>query len=131
MSEKPIPSSLAQVLILLLVSGCVSTKPYDTAPKLNDIQDVSGFSQEYRAKVSRLVQRHYQLPEKFWGSGLLAVYGVKLDEKGKIKAVTLKKSSGDSEFDGVIQKTIVQSQPFPVPPSERVGEEILITLAAS
>ena len=119
------------LLLFTILSGCVSTKSTDTTPKLNDLQDASGFSREYRAKVSRLVQRHYQLPEKFWASGLLAVYGVKLDEKGKIIAITLKKSSGDGEFDGVIQKTILKSQPFPAPPSESVGEEILISLAAS
>ena len=113
------------------LGGCVSNTHKDTEPKLNDIQDLSGFSREYRLKLNRVIQRNYQLPEKFWASGLLTVYALKLDTKGKIQSLSLKKSSGDQEFDGVIQKTILKSQPFPVPPTESVGEEILITLAAS
>ncbi len=72
------------------------------------------------------LKSHFVSQAKWKGTKLEAKALVKLDQAGKVTSSVIEKSSGDKEFDETALKAIEDSDPFPAPPKEIVGEEIAL-----
>ena len=53
---------------------------------------------------------------------------ITIDQQGKLAKLSVIKSSANRGFDDVATNAVKNSSPFPIPPKELVGEEIIIIL---
>lgn len=65
--------------------------------------------------VRKLMRNYYSLPANYYieKQSIQVQVDTKIDGKGNVTSTKIAKSSGDSAFDGIVQKAITQASPFP------------------
>lgn len=81
----------------------------------------------YAAILKSWVKKHYSIPDIFDYSSIKKKAKIKvlLDDKGAIIKIILMQSSDNKNFDHLALRTVRDSEPFPKPPREWVGKDIV------
>lgn len=82
----------------------------------------------YKAMLQQAVRRHYALPEAYnlKDANLLVIVSIVLNERGNVTKQDIYQSSGDKVFDELAFKAVQNAAPFPPPPPDQAGQEILL-----
>jgi len=77
---------------------------------------------DYVARIRARVTGRVVLPPNMEGNPQ-AEFGVVLIPGGEVLSATLRKSSGNSAYDGAVERAIMAAQPLPVPPDPDLFQE--------
>jgi TonB family protein len=81
---------------------------------------------EYLLTLTRKVRAQFFVPEWMDDETLRASVVIELDRMGNLVKRTLTVSSGNSVFDSACLTAVENANPFPAPPSEAEGAQILL-----
>lgn len=83
---------------------------------------------EYKNKLKAHIGKFWSLPEAYnlKDTNLLVVISIKVDPKGNLNYIDIKKSSSDKVFDEFAINAVKNATPLPSPPAYKVNEEMLL-----
>jgi TonB family protein len=76
----------------------------------------------YYEKVKDALTENWSLPPWLAKQDLAAQVMIQIDESGQLKNLRFLKSSGNSQFDGIVKETIQSSLPLPKPPKNLINQ---------
>ncbi len=133
--QNRLKNSLARIKSLAKITSEAETMPTSTnvAVKGNILSkgtSLSGDAKEsaetsYFDLVRDRLQENWALPVWLARQKLSAQIQVFIDSRGRLAGSKFIKSSGNAQFDDSVKKTLTESQPFPVPPSE-IASSVLV-----
>ncbi|OFZ81718.1 MAG: hypothetical protein A2603_09595 [Bdellovibrionales bacterium RIFOXYD1_FULL_55_31] len=129
--DKKLKGALARIRALEKISADGETRP--TVVKGNFISkgsSLSGDAREsaesnYYDNLRSKLQESWALPVWVARQNLSAQVQIYIDGRGRLRTYRFVKLSGNSQFDGAVKQTLMESQPFPVPPPE-LASSILV-----
>ena len=86
---------------------------------------------EFSRKMQLSVGRYYALPEiyRYSKKNLRSAIMILLSEEGEIVSVRIDRSSGDASFDALSMRIVREAAPYPPPPEDIVGRQIVLHFA--
>lgn len=131
-NREELRSAIDRIKALQKIEESVSSKPIPKKIKGNVLSEGSLIAEgsqnastdEYGNQLQAKLRQNWNLPIWLSQKKLSAKAVIFLDRYGRAQRVILTKSSGDSQFDEYVKKTIDASQPFGPPPREWVGVAI-------
>jgi TolA protein len=103
------------------IKGNKISKGSSTAEDAKESDDAN-----YYDSVRSRLQENWALPVWLSRQNLSAQIEIVIDSHGRVREFRFKKSSGNTQFDDAVKKTLAESQPFPTPPSELLMNGILV-----
>lgn len=123
--EEKMKSALSRIKSLSKISD-EERKARNVVIKGNQMSPGSSLSDDAREAeqnsyydlVRNRLQENWTLPAWLARQELSAQVLLYIDRKGMVRGVQFQKSSGNSQFDEWVRRTILGSQPLPMPPGE-------------
>jgi TonB family protein len=129
--EKKMKSALDRIKALEKIKDDV--KPASNVVKGNKVSRGTSLSADARESaegsyfdlIKDRLHDHWALPVFLQRQNLKARVLIKIDNRGRLRSFVFEKASGNPAFDREVERTLQQSQPFPVPPDE-VASSVLV-----
>jgi TonB family protein len=126
-TDEKISNALARIKALERIKSDVSRQ--STTHKGNQLSAGSSSTGEtreslaatYYDSVMEMVRSRWALPVWLARQNLQAQVQVHLDSQGRVQNLRWIKNSGNTQFDEAVKKTIMDSEPFAIPPPELKG----------
>ena len=124
--KRKMESALARMKSLAKISSEPKAGTLFKGHQISRGSSVSGDAREtgefsYYDEVRSRLQQNWELPVWLSRQNLSARVVLFIDSKGSIRNFRLILSSGNSQFDEAVKKTVTASQPFPPPPREQAA----------
>ncbi|MDR3607371.1 MAG: TonB family protein [Oligoflexia bacterium] len=125
--EKRLKSSLERIKSLAKISALDTQTPAQATPIMgNKISKGTSLSAEARESdrenyidtLQNALQQNWALPMWLERQQLNAKVMIFVDASGRLIQFRFVQSSGNPQFDEAVKRTLMQSQPFPAPPSD-------------
>jgi TolA protein len=90
----------------------------------------TGFNQ-YKNQLRSAIRRHYYLPEAYnlKDADIEVSIKIMINGEGVLKTLDIYKSSGDPAFDQLALKAIQDATPFPKPPGDLAGKDVILNFS--
>jgi TonB family protein len=124
--EKKMQSALDRIKALAALSGDSNTKAAAAPIAGNKISKGTSLSKDaqesdkanYVDTLQNALQQNWTLPMWLERQQLNAKVMIYIDANGRLIQYKFLQSSGSTQFDDAVKRTLMQSQPFPAPPAE-------------
>lgn len=121
--EKKLRSALDRIKALAKIQDDASPSPKSQLLKGNQVSKGSSVSADARENgtssyldlLRQHLQNHWELPVWLARQNLSAQVQISIDAQGRLRGYRFVKPSGNNQFDAEVKKTLLASQPFPIP----------------
>jgi TonB family protein len=134
--EKRLKAAMDRIKALSKIHADTDSEKTEDAPPIKGNKISKGNSQDGDAKesdsanyydtVRAKLQENWALPVWLSRQNLSAQIEITIDGRGQVRDFRFAKPSGNAQFDAAVKRTLQESQPFPAPPEDLLGNGILI-----